>query len=111
MNGPGTLRSLADHVAGCTPERVGAALARALALALCRERRHRPELTPCAECASVGRSLAPTVGRALFKVRQHGLERPLAMKDFAAVGAALEVLERDARTDVRGATVVRADVS
>jgi len=88
-----TVRSLADHV---TPEGVGAALARALALALCRERRHRLPLTPCADCASVGRSLAPTVGKALLRVRQHGMDRPLALCDYAAVGAALEVLEREA---------------
>lgn len=87
-----TVRSLADHVA---PEQVGRALAGALAAALCRER-HRGGGAPCPDCADVGRTLAPFVGRALFKVRQHGLDRPLRTKDFAAVGAALEVLEREA---------------
>jgi len=107
VNGPDTVRSLADHV---TPEQVGRALAGALAVVLCRTR-HRGGAAPCPECADVGRTLAPFVGRGLFKVRQMGLDRPLATKDFAAVGAALELLEREARTDVRGATVVRADVS
>jgi len=104
VNGPETIHSLADHVATCTPQQVGHALVSALAGALCRER-HRTSIA-CPDCAASAEVLARIVGKALFKVRQAGMQRPLTVCDYNAIGAALEVIEQEARTPTRATSAV-----